>query len=149
MLQSLLADRFGLIAHKEKRDGQVYALTLARPDGKLGPQLSRSAVDCTALARAGGPPPQGACSMRVGNGTLAARSVTMSDIARVLMGSVDRIVVDRTGLEGAYDVDLAWTPNPTPDSPGASIFTALQEQLGLKLEAARAPVDVVVIDRIE
>ena len=80
---------------------------------------------------------------------MAVRSNSMADVARALIGAVDRIVVDRTGLNGGFDLDLLWTPNPTPEVSGPSIFTALQEQLGLKLEAAHAPVDVVVIDRIE
>lgn len=163
MLKSLLADRFSLVVHKESRELPVYALVLARPDGKFGPQLSRSGIDCAELARAGAPPPPptgpataatqgkpiGPCSLRIGGGTIAARSNSMGDIARALIGSVDRIVVDRTGLEGGFDLDLVWAPNPIPEQSGPSVFTALQEQLGLKLESSRAPVDVVVIDRIE
>lgn len=161
MLQSLLADRFKLVVHKETREIPVYALVLARPDGKFGPQLSRADIDCAALARSGTPPPPGPatpasqgqpigpCSLRFGGGTMAARSNTMDRIARSLTGAVDRMVVDRTGLTGGFNVDLLWTPNPTPELSGPSIFTALQEQLGLKLEAARAPVEVVVIDQIE
>jgi len=161
MLKALLADRFNLVVHQETRELPVYALVLARADGKFGPQLNRSDVDCAALARAGGPPPTGPataasqgrpigpCSMRIGGGTMAVRSNSMADVARALIGAVDRIVVDRTGLNGGFDLDLLWTPNPTPEVSGPSIFTALQEQLGLKLEAAHAPVEVVVIDRIE
>jgi uncharacterized protein (TIGR03435 family) len=161
MLKSLLADRFNLVVHQETRELPVYALVLARADGKFGPQLNRSDVDCAALARSGGPPPTGPataasqgrpigpCSMRIGGGTMAVRSNSMGDIARALIGAVDRIVVDRTGLKGGFDLDLIWTANPTPEVSGPSIFTALQEQLGLKLEAAHAPVEVVVIDRIE
>ena len=161
MVQSLLADRFSLVVHKETREMPAYLLVLARPDGKFGPQLSRSDVDCAALAHGGTPPapgpatvasqgrPIGPCSLRFGAGTIAARSNTMESIARGLTGSADRVVVDRTGLTGVFDLDLVWTPNPTAEQSGPSIFTALQEQLGLKLEASRAPIDVIVIDRVE
>jgi uncharacterized protein (TIGR03435 family) len=80
---------------------------------------------------------------------LAARSGTMDRLARSFGGLVDRLVVDKTGLSGSFDVDLTWTPDPTADTTGPSIFTALQEQLGLKLEAQRGPVEVLVIDRAE
>lgn len=161
MVKHLLADRFKLVAHIETKEMPVYHLVLARSDGKPGPQLTRSDIDCDALARAGTSPPPGpataasqgrpigACSQRIGGGMLAARSATMDRLARSFGGLVDRLVVDKTGLSGSFDVDLTWTPDPTADTTGPSIFTALQEQLGLKLEASRGPVEMLVIDSVE
>jgi uncharacterized protein (TIGR03435 family) len=87
----------------------------------------------------------------IGTGTIMGGSFPMLGLARTLSGQIQRIVVDRTGLAGDWDFDLKWAPinaaAPDPDSP--SIFTALQEQLGLKLEPANGPVDVLVIDRVE
>jgi uncharacterized protein (TIGR03435 family) len=179
MLRALLADRFKLVVHNESRELPIYALMKARSDGKLGPQLRPTTVDCAALAAArgrdGGPPPDGpgvgpagrpTCGMTVGPGNLAAGSQTMAQFAALLSGRVQRIVVDRTGLTGNFDLDLTWTPDQIPQGPpglpppgapplpsidpnGPSIFTAVQEQLGLKLESAKGAVDVVVIDRAE
>jgi uncharacterized protein (TIGR03435 family) len=73
----------------------------------------------------------------------------MDALARTLAGIVDRLVVDKTGLAGSFDGDLTWTPDPNVDTSGPSIFTALQEQLGLKLESARGPIEVLVIDGAE
>jgi uncharacterized protein (TIGR03435 family) len=103
----------------------------------------------------------------VGFGNIKARGVTMAALASTLSGFVGRIVVDRTGLTTGFDVELTWTPDQLPqrasagagdqplvngatvDPNGPSIFTALQEQLGLKLESTKGPVDVLVIDRAE
>jgi uncharacterized protein (TIGR03435 family) len=178
MMRALLEERFGLAAHTEKREMPVYALVVARKDGQLGPSLVRSTVDCAALAASRGrgaappPPPAGQlapCSSSVAPGAITARSQTMAQLAAALSrltntgSSLGRLIVDRTGLDGSFDVDLRFTPERVPDfGPGgpppgtpaidpnaASIFAAMQEQLGLKLEAQRAPVDVVVIDRVE
>jgi len=126
-------------------------------------------------AASGGPGPGGpgfdpggrpVCGMMVGPANLAAGSQSMAQFATLLSGRVQRVVVDRTGLTGNFDIDLTWTPDqipqgaaaqPPPGAPpqppidpnGPSIFTAVQEQLGLKLESAKGPVDVVVIDRAE
>src|SRR5580698_9737737 len=94
-------------------------------------------------ASTGGP------EVRGGRGHLIARKVTMGMLAAQLAGRVlDRAVLDRTEIGGEFDVDLQWTPDESPD-PGASIFTALQEQLGLKLETQKGVVDVLVIDHVE
>jgi uncharacterized protein (TIGR03435 family) len=170
MVKSLLADRFRLRVHMESRSLPIYALVMARPDGRLGPQLSRAAVDCAALqaARARGespviPPPAGnrpACGMNTNPGRVVAGGYEMKDVARNLAPMTGRLVVDRTGLTGAYDLELSFTPDQLPaaapgssapviDPNGPSLFTALQEQLGLKLAATTGPVDVLVIDRAE
>ena len=168
MMQTLLADRFKLVTHREARDMPIYALMLARPDGRLGPQLKVSTVDCAAIAAAaraqGGapPPPPGAgprCGTNMSTGRMRASATPMSDIARNLSIATDRSVVDKTGLPGIFDLDLRWKPDvpaSAPEGPGnistddaPSLFTALQEQLGLKLDAQRGPVEVLVIDSAE
>jgi uncharacterized protein (TIGR03435 family) len=184
MLRGLLAERFNLIVHKETREMPIYALVLARSDGRLGPKLRPASVDCAALASARGrggnassPGARGGdtrlmCGTSVGPGVILAGSQSMARLATAFSdltntgSSLNRIVVDRTGLTGNFDVELRFTPERIPhfepgdpltlvpgvqpvDQNGASIFTAVQEQLGLKLEAQRGPVDVLVIDRAE
>lgn len=172
MLRALLAVRFKLVVHYEKRERPIYTLTTARRDGRLGPQLRPSDVDCNALraarrnAPATAPPPSGQtvpCVMRFGRGLLGANGMTMEELAGMgLSRSVGRVVVDRTGLAGVFDWKLEWTPDQSsqsqPDAFGTpppidpdrpSIFTALQEQLGLKLESQRGLAEILVIDRVE
>jgi bla regulator protein BlaR1 len=170
MMRSLLAERFKLTVHNETKDSQIYALVVARSDGRLGPELHRSETDCAALvdaARGRGapplPPPPGSpmpCGIRVGIGNLAVGGAPLSQVASSLSMFVGRVVLDRTGLTGPFDIDLTWTPDQMPQRPpgapdlpvdpnGPSIFTALQEQLGLKLESQRGPVEMLVIDRAE
>lgn len=173
MMRALLAERFTFAAHSETRDLPIYALVLARSDGRLGPQLTRSAADCSSGARGRGgnsgaaaaitPPLPGerpVCGLNVSSnnvtGTMKGGGRPIADLLPSLGNIVDRLVVDRTGLTGTFDLELQW--NAAPLAPGGStsaatdgpsIFTALQEQLGLKLEGARGPVEVLVIDRIE
>jgi uncharacterized protein (TIGR03435 family) len=167
MLRSLLAGRFRLVVHTETRQMPIFVLETARRDRALGPTLRESDAKCRAEARSfvpGGPPgPSPACGdFRLGARALAARGMTMPGLARLLSGRVDRPVFDRTGLDSAYDLELQWSSDlglsqAPPGSAGAgeltpdglSLFTALQEQLGLRLEATRGPVDVVVIDRAQ
>ena len=144
MLRSLLADRFKLVVHKETREKPAYALVLARPDGKLGPALRKSEVDCSPANR--DKAPKGACGFRAGQGLITSRSATMEMLASELI-MTGRLVLDRTGLTGAYELDLRWTPDEF--ETGAALVTALREQLGLKLEAIRAPVEVIVVDKAE
>ena len=145
MLRTLLAERFKLVAHVETREQQVYSLALLRGDGRLGPQLKPSAP-------AGGSSP-GFPSASVANGTARINGrVSMDTFALMLTSSVfNQRVINRTGLSGEFDLDLRFTPDsspaPAPEFP--SIFTAVQEQLGLKLEASRGPVEVLVIDSVE
>ena len=161
MLRSLLAERFNFGAHDETRDIPIYALVLSRSDGRLGPKLRRSEVDCDAVAEAaiarGGAPPRAtpgeppACSVGFsGRGQMAARSKPLPALLTFFSQVTARTVVDRTGLTGIFDVDLTWTPDAAqPDADGPSIFTAVQEQLGLKLEPLKTPVMVLVVDRVE
>jgi uncharacterized protein (TIGR03435 family) len=168
MMRALLAERFGLAVHGETRELPIYALVLARADGRLGAGLRRSATDCAALVKAAAaagtqpvPPPPGPdgrprCGLTGRSGAIMAGGYPLSQFTRFLAPQVQRVVVDRTGLTGDWDIDLAFTPPQAAGSADASasdpnsaaLFTALQEQLGLKLEAARGPVDVLVIDRV-
>jgi uncharacterized protein (TIGR03435 family) len=181
MMKSLLRDRFGMVAHTETRELPIFVLRLGRADGRLGPQMKPAAADCSALAgpRGGGPPdgrggpPPGVpfslgerplCGDRMGFGQLLAGGMPMSRFATQLLAQLTgRVVLDRTGLTGSYDIDLKWTPTPNqlppgPPPPGVepppidpngpSLETALQEQLGLKLDTERGPVEVLVIEKL-
>jgi uncharacterized protein (TIGR03435 family) len=173
MMQRMLADRFQLAVHTETRELPIYTLTMARSDRRLGPRIRTAAVDCQAAMTAmlkrsqssGAAPvppqrPDGGpgCGMRMGPGSqLTAGGMSMAALARMLAVPVGRLVLDRTGLNGGFDFDLefAFDPiegaaQPSSTTGGApSIFTALEEQLGLKLQAERGPVEVLVIDRME
>ena len=164
MLQGLLADRFELAVHRDSRDLPIYALVLARRDGRLGPSIHPATLDCESIAAK--PLDSGTartdyadCTPQMGLTRLKAAGFRMSSLASGLMRILDRAVIDKTGLPGAFDIELSWTPDPTmlPNgapaptnlpSGGPSIFTAVEEQLGLKLVSDRAPVEVLVIDRI-
>ncbi len=167
LLRTLLAERFNLAVHTETRTVPVYALSLARGDGRIGPRLRASDPACAEAAaryvpalQAGTAPPCG--DFRLGGSSLVARGMTMSGLAERLSGRVDRPVLDRTNLEGAYDLQVEWSSDvglrqPPPGAAGAddlrpdgvSLFTALQEQLGLRLDPTRGRIDVVVIDRAD
>jgi uncharacterized protein (TIGR03435 family) len=155
-LRSLLADRFKLTAHMETQQRPIYALVKLTKGPELGPALHRSPiVDCaSADAHCGRRPPVINHVNEVG--------VTMAQVAADLSAinsTGGRPVIDRTGLPGRYDMTLQWLPPPGTDNPRApgaatpdeevSVFTAIQEQLGLKLESSTGPVDVLVIDHVE
>ena len=182
MLRSLIAERFKLVMHNETKDSPIYALILARSDGKLGPSLKKSETDCEAMFAAGrgrgrgampppGPPQPGEpmpCGIRIGPGNMAVGGASLAQVANSLGMFAGRVVQDRTSLTGNYDFNLTWTPDQMPPRPpgapdgpppqfngvavdpnGPSLFTAVQEQLGLKLDSQRGPVSVLVIDRAE
>jgi uncharacterized protein (TIGR03435 family) len=173
MLRSLLRERFKLVLRRETREMPIYALVRARDAGKLGSELKPSTADCEALgaARGRGSAPQfkpgerPVCGIRMGYGELAGGGFPLSSLASSLVQTVERTVVDRTGLAGNFDFYVKWTPDTLPpgvsrdrpfrmngveiDPSGPSIFTALQEQLGLRLEPTRGPVDVLVVDHVE
>jgi bla regulator protein blaR1 len=149
-LRNLLADRFQLVTRRETKEQQVYALVVA----KGGPKLQESK--------------EGKGMMRMGRGMLSADGVEPAFLATSLSGQLGRPVLDKTGLTGKYDFELKWTPDPSqgpqgplgppppgvqlpppPDPNGPSLFTALTEQLGLRLESEKAPAEVLVIDRVE
>jgi uncharacterized protein (TIGR03435 family) len=142
MVQALLADRFQLKAHKETRQLPVYALVVA----KGGPKFKPSEINGTTID-------MGRTRLHV-----AGSDDTVSVLARALARTLDRVVLNQTGLSGRYDLRMQWMPDDAPapmlngapdpsDRPG--IFTAIQEQLGLKLESTRGPVPVLVIDSVE
>jgi uncharacterized protein (TIGR03435 family) len=177
MLQALLADRFKLVAHRETRELPIFALVMARSDGRPGEKLRRSSTDCASVfadrARAGQPGPlvtgdRPTCGMVVSPWSIRIGGGPLSQLTMVLTNMTNRFVVDRTGLTGNYDVDLQWTPQgmrigrppgdapsgpafpaPPPDANGATLETAIQEQLGLKLDPQRGPVPVLVIERVD
>jgi uncharacterized protein (TIGR03435 family) len=143
MFQQLLADRFKLAVHWETRELPVYALVVARK-GVLQPAKH----------------PESGVHTSASTGTFSAEGVTMTDLAhsltQELSGELGRVIVDKTGIEGRYDVALKWTPDedqPSADNgsvdAGPSLLTAIQEQLGLKLESSKGPVQVLVIDHVE
>ena len=152
MLRTLLADRFKLVVHTETRQVPIYALTVARKDNALGAQLHKSDVDCDAvlaeIARTARPVPPRAqgelppCSTQDRPGHIAAHAIPTSQLAEMLSQFAERETQDRTNLRGNFDLTLDWNDD-------VSIFTAIQEQLGLKLEPSRGPVDVIVVDRAE
>jgi uncharacterized protein (TIGR03435 family) len=174
-IRNLLKDRFNLVTHTETRELPVYNLVLARSDGRLGPAIKESSAECQAMAkeyfeaaRRGAPrqaqPPAAARCMSSlpGIGTFSMNGAAIGALVNWLPQFVGRQVIDRTGLTGIYDFTLEWAPEATPSLLGLpqaplppadpdvpNIFTAVQEQLGLKLEAGRGPVEVVVIDRLE
>jgi uncharacterized protein (TIGR03435 family) len=159
-VQRLLAERFKLVVHHETRTLPGYDLVMAAADRRPGPRLRRADVDCSKL----GPDGNSSCGFRSFPGKASGR-VTMKDFARrVLANALEdrRPVVDATALEGTFEFELDWVPdgaapNRPPDAPpappidpnGASLFTALREQLGLKLEPRKEQIDVVVIDHAE
>jgi uncharacterized protein (TIGR03435 family) len=140
MMQTLLADRFQLQVHRETHEVPIYELVVTRS----GPKLKPASPDATGGYRVGGTE-KGALRME-------ASRTTMEQLARQLAGTSARFVVDRTGLTGLYAFTLEWWPanrTPPPDSDVPSMFDALQEQLGLKLETAKGPVEKLVIDRAQ
>jgi uncharacterized protein (TIGR03435 family) len=202
MLKMLLADRFKLKVHTERREMPIYALIVARDDRQLGPNITRSTADCSnaeqelaeTSAKAGPGAVQGLlqkgqglpCAImpvpaRAAGMTMRANGVSMTDLAGFLTPFTGRIVQDRTGLSGLYDWEITYNPRlgaalrpstitpppppppsarpvPPPPPPGGdtplsaplsdspSLMIALQEQLGLKLESTRGPVEILVID---
>jgi uncharacterized protein (TIGR03435 family) len=151
MLQSLLADRFKLTIHYETKEAPVYELTIA----KGGPKLHEAKPGDTYPNGPKGPDGISHAGMIMfnGPGQFTAQAVPTSNLADFLAPTLHQQVIDKTGLTGNYDFTLQFTPDNIPaDSPnagGPSIFTAVQEQLGLKLESTRRPVKSIVIDHIE
>lgn len=156
MMQALLAERFKLAVHRETRQLSVLALVRARRDGRLGPSLRASQGDCAALRAQGGT--DDPCGQRsLGSAPMTGKASVRGMGLTTLLGTIAREsrseVLDRTGLSGNFDWDLMWTPQgvlrTSPNPEGTSLYAALQEQLGLKVEAIEAAVEVLVIDRVE
>jgi uncharacterized protein (TIGR03435 family) len=174
MLRTLLTDRFRLKAHSETRELSAYVLVHARADRRLGSQIRPTVADCTRtmpltqaemVALANGWPPCGQASSMswlTDDPVLAAKlrvrlaAFSMQQFARSLQSTVNRPVVDQTDLPGRFDIEYSYARSPSASSPGAPAdsnlptqLVALEEQLGLKLEARRTPVPVLVIDSVE
>lgn len=165
MLRSLLAERFGLRVHTETRPTPLYALTFAREDRRLGPDLRHTRIDCNAereRARRNGQPfttetaPRDARGRSVCWGTSTGipgaqtlRNVgPLADLVRTVQGFVDRPITDATGLDGVFEWQLVFASGAQDNPDVSSVFTAVQEQLGLKLEPRTGPFDVLVIDAV-
>jgi len=167
-LRNLLEDRFKLKVHRETREMDIYALVMAKPGGGPGPNLKPTTQDCAAAAAAaqrGAPPPSSAatgvpfCGIQGGPGRIRFGGLPASALAQAFSGPAGRMVVERTGLTGAWDFELNYAAegrgapggaDAAPADPNApSLFTAIQEQLGLKLESTKGPVEVLVIDSVE
>jgi uncharacterized protein (TIGR03435 family) len=133
LLQAMLVDRFKLKFHREVRQLPVYSLSIAKSGSKM-----------TAHVGPGGP--SGGTLVASGRATMRATAAPVSRLAENLSRAVGRTVLDNTGVKGLYDFTLEWAPDQSVESNGPSIFTALQEQLGLKLDATKGPVEVIVID---
>lgn len=166
MIRALVEDRFKVTVHSEQRDAAIYALVPARQDRRRVGSALRSVPEACAGAMKAmadrtrtGPPP---CSFRAAEGKLIGTGVTMTMMANVLSGFVGRLVVDRSELAGSFDFELTFDPSSAaPAPPGAplgpalrddttpSIVTALREQLGLKLDSTRGPVEVLIVDSAE
>ena len=160
MARRLLVDRFGLKTHTERRAVDVYVVTVAEP-GKLGPGLTPASAPCVEWRTAGGTPPKDCdLSRRNAAGGMTIPAATMSEFidaisiralastSSLFQSAIDRPVIDRTGLEGYFQII---GPSPSAGGPGAetgSFFTLIQEQLGLKLTRAREAMDVLVIDSV-
>ncbi len=172
MLQNLLEERFKLRFHRETRELPVFTLTAARGGIKLKPWKEGSCVtfdrfNPPAAPPRGEEPPKHCGDNRTAtkglNAEWNANRIDMSGVTKALSSLLGRTVVDKTGFAGAFDIHLEWTPDPDKanhpdpggpdralaDTSGPSIFTVLQEQLGLKLESAKGPVEVLVIDHVE
>jgi uncharacterized protein (TIGR03435 family) len=150
MMRTLLAERFGLVVHTETQERPGYVLVAARNGPKLPPPIEDPSVMFSRTSS--------------GDRTLKATNVSMKRFAEALSTALGAIVVDQTGIDGQFDVSFQWTPDlnseprmsksnePLPPPPadsiaGPSIFTALQEKLGLKLESKKVPVEVIVIEQ--
>ncbi len=168
MWQVVFADRMKLVAHVEEREQDTFALVLARSDGRLGPQLKPSTLDCRPRPPGTPPPPPppeaatdgeylNRCGGRFGNGSIVVGSTTMDALVPSFSGLAGRQVFNRTNLQGNYSLTLRFSPprapGPTSDAPlpddAPEFFTALQEQLGLKLQPEKTLVPVFVIDHLE
>ena len=170
MMQALLADRFKLSLRHETKEMPVYALVVAKDGPKLheNKEAETEKDVKTGEPKPGdpnAPPPKPRGMMRGGRGMFSGQAMPVSVLADSLSRQLGRVVLDKTGLRGLYDFELKWTPDesqtpmirgadggdsaPPPDASGPTLFTALQEQLGLKLESQKGPVEVFVIDHVE
>ena len=162
MLVNLMVDRFNLAFHRETRETETFDLVFNDNDAKLGPSLRPTSAECEARITSGAPAAaapgpvgdQAPCgAMQAAAGTARASGVPIARLVQMLTQLTNRPVSDKTGLTGLYDFTLKFNPNlntdAAVDSDAPHLFTALREQLRLRLVSQRAPTQVVVIDRIE
>ena len=166
MLRSLFEARFKLKVHRETKESPAYALVVGKGGPRVKLSSDQASQDVNGPAPAGAGPNRGA--VRIGVGNLVGNAVTLSWFASMLSPRLDRLVIDKTNLTGRFDIRLQWAPSPGEslfgvpteiidmngitvrlDPSGPSIFSAIQEQLGLKLESTKAPVELLVIDHVE
>ena len=154
MLRALLEDRFQLKYHQETKEAQLYALVLGKQGAELGPKISHS-VDATCPVN---PNLYNYCGVSPRPGRMIGQRISMARIAQELSPFAGRPVRDQTGLAGVFTFELTWTPdtdsrikllNGEPVEVGPSFFTAVQEELGLKLEPKKGPIEILVIDHAE
>jgi uncharacterized protein (TIGR03435 family) len=166
MMQTLFANRMKLVAHIEERETKTYSLVIARADGRLGPALKKSTLDCAAIASQA-PASVGApddfttrCGMRGSYGSIVSGGMLIDNLARNIQGRIGGPVSNKTGLEGYYAFTLKFAEQGPPvagtapfvaanPSDDPDFFTALQEQLGLKLLSDKGTVPYFIIDHIE
>lgn len=165
MLQALLEDRFQLMLHRETKESQVYALVAAKDGIKLRASAEGSCLPRSRTAPVDQAPKKVCGYLAFSPAGVDGTAISMEQLTTALSQALQRPVIDKTGLTGMFDVHVEWTadqstpgfvaPGSPPATPGAadpnskSIFTALQEQLGLKLESTKGPVEFLVIDRLE
>jgi uncharacterized protein (TIGR03435 family) len=164
MWRNLFVERMKLVAHIAEEERTTFALVLARSDGRLGPNLKKSELDCAALAKAqtpDGPRPDimRSCGMRMGRGTIESGGIPLDQLVLSFRGLAGGVVNNRTGLEGNYSLTLHYAmpglhadpsaPPPPSDDDAPQFVTALQEQLGLKLVPEKTKVKILVVDHIE
>ena len=159
MMRNMLIERMKVAGHIEEQERTTFALVVARSDGRLGPQLKKSTLDCNPPSPAvdapqARPAAPDRCGMRMGQGTIEANGIALDRIVNSLSGLAGRQVSNRTGLDGVYDLTLRFAPprlSPDPSAPvddAPQFVTALQEQLGLKLVPQKSMVKIFVIDHI-
>ena len=148
MLQALLVERFKLTFHRESREVDGFVLVQVR-NGVLGPKLRQSAVDCAQSFATTPQCKQGSVTHSPAGSSMKAVGAQMSRLLQLVIGQVGAPVSDETKLTGTFDFDIQWSDEVAPANDLTSIYTALQEQLGLKLEKRRVSTEIFVVDRLE
>ena len=159
MMQKLLTDRFKLAVRWEDRSAQGYALVRLKPDGAIGPRMRSTSRDCSNPVTYRDKPPgdDRSCALTVVNNEMVAAGHRMTDFSSYLSRHLARPVLDQTGLIGPYDIQMSFNLSLSQARAGTvprpselpSLFVALQEQLGLKLEERRVPIRILVIEHVE
>jgi uncharacterized protein (TIGR03435 family) len=155
MMQTLLRERFQLTLRRESRQLPIFNLVIDRPDGKPGPRLRPEDGKCVSMSGAtpaSSDPSQWCGFQRMTPAAISARGMTLDEFASGISTRPDiqRVIRNRTGLKGKFDLDLEYTPSlPAQTESGVDLFTAIREQLGLRLNSGAGPVDIMVIDHVE